>query len=108
MDASIETKATALEEVIEKQKQLNKMKENLNIYNAHATSFCLDSFDDFVAYADYFKEQKSFVERAMESANGTHPYIYASFYHLEIEIYAYPRDEEMEKYFGKEKVKRDD
>lgn len=80
MDASIEMKATALEEVIEKQKQLNKMKENLNIYNAHATSFCLDSFDDFVAYADYFKEQKSFVERAMESANGTHPYIYASFY----------------------------
>ena len=58
MDASIEMKAVALEKVIETQKQLTKMKNNLGIIIEPLDDLIhIASTDDFMAYAKHFEEQ---------------------------------------------------
>ena len=106
MDASIEMKAVALEKVIETQKQLAKMKNNLGVIIEPLDDLIhIASTDDFVAYAKHFEEKILIGDAAPFSKNEITKLKFLAFMHMDFKIYTYAIADEMEKYFGEDAVK---
>ncbi len=105
MDASIEMKAGALEKVIETQKQLAKMKNNLGIIIEPLDDLIhIASTDDFMAYAKHFEEQILIGDAAPFEKDEITKLKFLSFMHMDFKIYTYAIADEMKKYFRKDAV----
>lgn len=106
MDASIEMKAVALEKVIETQKQLAKMKNNLGVIIEPLDDLIhIASTDDFMAYAKHFEEKILIGDSTPFEKDEITKLKFLSFMHMDFKIYTYAIADEMEKYFGKDVVK---